>query len=497
MNITAIEIKRKVRVGKEERLSFLRLTWLRAMAFVLIALPAYSQTKPPADASGSNSSAAPTESTSAKDVATDPEPTTMWRHSDTSRFWISGQSNTIFQAHPAFPAKYSGTNSLSPRGEYKTSLLNTLYLGVQATKNIELLLDFESTAGRGISQALGLAGFTNLDVVRNPNLSAKPYLARFILHWTLPLTKEYAEASRGPLALATRVPVRRLDFRIGKFSTVDYFDVNSPASDSHLQFLNWTVDNNGAYDYAADTRGYSYGALAEFQDRKWGMRFGEMLMPKVANGLGLVWDLRRAHSENMEVEFRRSLLARRAGVVRLLSYFNHANMGIYRQANSDFLAGTTPAPGITAHPLRTTLKYGFGVNAEQELTGTLRLFARWGWNEGQHESFAYTEVDQTVLFGGDLRGQKWRRPYDRFGLALVSNGISADHARYLALGGQGFLLGDGALNYGRETIVESYYTAHVWRGIFVAPDLQYIWDPGYNRDRGPVLVPAFRLHLDF
>ncbi len=437
------------------------------------------------------------ESAVSENPATPSDLTTMFPHSDTSRFWISGQSNIIFQAHPAFHAKYTGTNSLVPRGEYKPSFLNTLYLGYQPSKNTELLLDFESAAGRGISDALGLAGFTNLDVVRNPNLSAEPYIARMMLHQIVPLSDEYTESSRNPLSLATQIPVRRLEFRIGKFSTVDFFDVNSVGSDSHLQFMNWTVDNNGAYDYAADTRGYTYGAMAEFQDRKWGVRFGEMLMPKVANGIDLAWNPRRAHSENIEVEFRSSLLQRRAGVVRLLSFFNHANMGVYREAIRNFLNGVTSNPDITAHALRTTLKYGFGVNAEQEVTDSLRIFARLGWNEGQHESYAYTEVDQTVALGGDFRGGEWGRKYDKVGLAFVSNGISRNHAKYLALGGKGFLLGDGALRYGREYIMESYYNLHIWRGVFVAADLQYIVNPGHNRDRGPVFVPSMRLHIDF
>ena len=423
--------------------------------------------------------------------------TTMWPHSNTSRFWISGQTNIIFQAHPAFHAQYSGTNSLSPRGEYKTSLLNTLYLGFQANKHTELLLDIESAGGRGISQALGMAGFTNLDVVRNPTLSAAPYVARAMLHQIIPLGHSYTEATRGPLSLATSLPVRRLEFRIGKFGTADFFDVNSVGSDSHLQFLNWTVDNNGAYDYAADTRGYTFGAIAEFQDRRWGLRFGEMLMPKVANGPRLQWDLHRAHAENFEAEFRGSLLHDRSGIVRVLGYFNHANMGVYREAVRNFLNGSTPAPDITAHPLRTTLKYGFGINAEQQLTDQVRVFARWGWNEGQHESYAYTEVDQTVLAGGDLKGDRWGRTHDKVGLAFVSNGISADHQLYLALGGQGFLLGDGRLTYGRETIIESYYTAHVLRGVFISPIIQHVNNPGYNRDRGPVWVPAMRLHVDY
>jgi RND family efflux transporter MFP subunit len=171
--------------------------------------------------------------------------------------------------------------------------------------------------------------------------------------------------------------------------------------------------------------------------------------------------------------------------------------GSYQVAVSNFLAGRTPTPEITAHPLQTTTKYGFGVNVEQPLNDWVGVFGRWGWNEGQHESYAYTEVDETLLFGVGAKGQGWRRKFDRAGLVFVSNGISRDHQEYLALGGIGFLLGDGKLNYAREDILEAYYTAHVWRGIFASIDAQYIDHPGYNRDRGPVFVPGVRLHLEF
>jgi hypothetical protein len=426
----------------------------------------------------------------------DPTQTTVFPHSMDSRYWISGQMNFIFQAHPGFPALYTGEHSLSPYSENATSRVLTLFTGLQATRNTDLLLDVESTGGRGISDAFGLAGFTNLDVVRNPDLGSTPYLARLMVHQTIPLSSEQQESERTPFALSTSVPIRRLEFRLGKFGTADFFDVNGVGSDSHLQFMNWTVDNNGAYDYAADTRGYTWGFIAEYQSKPFGVRFGEMLMPKVANGINLDWNLRRARAENIELEFRSKRIARREGIVRLLSYVNHANMGDYREAVGRFRNGVDAVPTIENTREQGRIKYGFGANCEQALTDSLRVFARWGWNEGRHESFAYTEVNSTVSFGGDYAGTQWHRKLDKLGAAFITNGISEDHQEYLRLGGKGFLLGDGALNYGRETITEIYYTAHLWRGIFASPDLQRIWNPGYNRDRGPVLVLGFRIHVD-
>jgi high affinity Mn2+ porin len=268
-------------------------------------------------------------------------------------------------------------------------------------------------------------------------------------------------------------------------------------SDTHFQFTNWTVDNNGAYDYAADTRGYTVGVTADYEDRNWGFRFAEGLMPKVANGIDLVWKPWQAHAENFEYEWRHGLIPGKPGVVRLLAFTNYANMGVYREAIAQFAEGLVPRPDITNHPWRITRKYGFGINLEQNVARNLTAFARFGWDNGKTESFAYTEVDQTFAGGLGASGALWHRRYDRAGVAVVTNGICKDHQIYLADGGLGFLLGDGALRYGRENIVEAYYTAHVWRGIYIAPGLQHINNPGYNQDRGPVLVPSLRLHVEF
>jgi hypothetical protein len=279
-------------------------------------------------------------------------------------------------------------------------------------------------------------------------------------------------------------------------STVDFFDLNSVGSDSHLQFMNWAIVNNGAYDYAADTRGYTYGLVAEYYAKSWAARFGEMLMPTVANGIKLDWDIARARGENFEFEYHPVFLPRRASVVRALSFVNHANMGSYSEAINGYLSRRDAVPDVTLYRKQGTVKYGFALNAEQELTNVWRAFGRLGWNNGTTESYAYTEIDQTAELGTDYRGKKWHRDQDKVGAAFVASGLSADHRRYLAFGGLGFILGDGALNYGLEKIFETYYTAHVWRGISVAVDYQNVTNPGYNQDRGPVSVVSFRIHIE-
>lgn len=425
------------------------------------------------------------------------QPPTIFPHSETAPWWVSGQINVIFQGHPPFHALYSGPNSLRAEGETATSLVMTLYTAYQFNRSTEVLFDVESAGGRGISDALGLAGFTNLDVVRNPTLGPTPYIARAEIHKVFGFGAEEEDQARNPTtSILTRMPARRLELRAGKMSLADFFDVNPVGSDSHLQFLNWTADNNGSYDYAADTRGYTFAAMVEYEDRHWGLRFAEGLMPKVANGPDLDFDLRRARSENTELEWRPEIVKDRHTVLLFLSYVNHANMGSYREAIQAFLNGATPQPDIVAARKQGRIKYGFGFNFEHEFTKTLRGFGRVGWNEGQNESFAYTEVNQSVELGGDWRLESWHRPWDRTGFAFMSNAISKAHQQYLALGGQGFLLGDGRLNYAREDILEGYYTAHLWRGLYGSPNVQFIVHPGYNKDRGPVVVGGLRLHLE-
>jgi hypothetical protein len=431
----------------------------------------------------------------------DPEVVTMFPHPEDARYWVSGQANIIFQGRLPFHSLYQGPNSFGNSAEYKTSLVGTLYTGLRRDRSIryntDFILDVESAGGRGLSQALGLAGFTNLDVVRNPNLGATPYLARYQIHQVIGLTQATTSQDSGPFALAPSVPVRRIDLRIGKMSLPDFFDINSIGSDSHLQFMNWTVDDNGAWDYAADTRGYTVGGMAEYDDRSWSIRYGIFAMPTVANGIDLDWAFSRANGQNGEFEYRHSLVPKRKGFVRFLFFANHAHMGVYRQAVQAYLAGTDPTPDITKHAYFGDLKYGFGYNTEQEITDNFRAFGRFGWNEGQHESYAYTEVDQTVEVGADYAGTRWHRPTDKIGLTVVSNAIKRDHQNYLHYGGLGFLLGDGGLTYGRENIVEAYYTWHFWRGIFYSLDIQHINNPGYNRDRGPAWVGSVRAHVDF
>jgi len=465
--------------------------------------PTYSSTQ--AIATTAQDQDAPTQQTSDSTSAADNDSEsgdmlTLFPHSETSRYWISGQANVVLQWHPRFHAPYTGPNSLTPWAQSATTHIMTLYTGYELTHTTEVFADAEYATGGGIGTALGLAGYTNLDSVRTVSgvaLSRAPYLARLMLRQIIPLSRERVEADRDQFHLATSLPARRIEFRIGKFDLVDFFDLNTWGTDSHLQFLNWTVDNDGAYDYAANTRGYTDGAILEYDDHWFSARFGVVMMPKVANGINLDADIARARGENLEFDATGNLLLHRAGVVRFLSYLNTGNMGSYEEANKDFLDGVGTAPSIISSRRQGRHKYGFALNAEQELPANLGVFARAGWSDGRNESFAYTEVDRTVELGIFTKGDKWRRRNDRAGAAFVANQIVGAHEQYLGYGGVGFILGDGALTPGSEKIVEGFYTAHLWRGFFASCDFQHINNPGYNKARGPVFVPGLRFHVEF
>ena len=347
---------------------------------------------------------------------------TIFPHSETSRYWVSGQDNVIFQYHPSFHADFSGPNSLRTRADNAVSCVGTLFLGYQLSHTTEVFVDING--GGGLNDGLGLAGFTNLDVVRNPLLSKTPYLARAMIREIIPLKQRPLRHSGGHLLWRPAFPVRRLELRAGKVRHGGFLRHEQRRdSDSHFQFMNWTIDNNGAYDYAADTRGYTYGVMVEYYDRDWVFRFSEALMPKVANGIDLVWNLRQARAENFELELHPSLTGKRDTTIRLLSFINHANMGLYQTAITNFLDGETPArPDITRssaanhYQVRLRCEPGAGF-----LPSSAGLCVALGWNEGQHESYAYTEVDNTVRF---RRGFSGKMPgiskLDKVGAAFVT-----------------------------------------------------------------------------
>jgi high affinity Mn2+ porin len=424
---------------------------------------------------------------------------------------LGAQYTFIRQNQTRLVSPYQGGMSLDPNGDTQSTHTIGLYLGWALTDWAQVYLDTEKFMGAGVSGSVGLAGLTNGDVVREGAVGLPKvfYIARDYLRFMLPLGPETKHEESAQDQIPGTEATTRGEFKIGAMAASDDFDHNRYANSTRTQFMNWSLWNNTAWDYAADTRGYTYGAVFGYVSPVWSLKYGAYLMPKKANGQELDDSPRNAREDDLELTLSPGSGA--GTVVRLLGYRNTARMGDYREA-LEIAAATGAIPNIAADDRQGRHKYGFGVSAEQPLAddGETGVFARLGWNDGHTESFAFTEVDRLVSFGGQLSGARWTRTDDRLGVAVAIEGLSADHHDYLAAGGYGFLLGDGGLNYAHEEILEVYYnaglpwpfneTTRVFRKyplkIQLTPDFQYIRNPGYNRDRGPVRFWALRFHLE-
>src|SRR5579862_7830796 len=412
-------------------------------------------------------------------------PAFISKHFIAERFWISGQSNFIFQAHTPFHSPYSGPNSFHGYGEDALSRTVTLYTGMKLFRFSEFIASVDETGGSGLSSGNGIAAYVNADVV-SPGLSHSAYISRAFINHMTPLTADRISEDPNPFVLQTSIPRRRLEFTFGKLSLLDFFDVNEVGSDTHLQFTNLAIGNTGTYENGADGHGDTVAAMVNFQGPRFGLRFAEALLPKFSTGSNLDYDVGHTRSENLQLDYSDYALQGYATHLRALVFLNHADLGNYHEANEAFLSGQDAQPDITLHRHRT-VKPGFAMNFEQDLPLNFRVFLRTGWNDGAYESFTFSEMNNTVAFGGDLSGDVWHRKDDHIGSAVVNSGLAHDHHEYLALGGIGFMLGDGGLSYGRETVSETYYTAHVFGGLYCAAQISFINNPGFNRDRGPVI----------
>jgi high affinity Mn2+ porin len=404
---------------------------------------------------------------------------------------IHAQATVIGQGNFPFTSPYFGPNSLLPNLNYRTTETATLFLDRRLWRGAELVFDPEISGGRGLSSTLGMAGFPNGEATRVGAVAPTPYIARLFLRQTIGLDGDQERVEVGPNQLAGWRDMDRVTVSIGKMSALDLFDDNKYSHDPRTQFMNWSLMDNGAWDYPANTRGYTYGMMIEVNTRYLGFNYGFFTEPAEANGAAMDPNVLQAWGQAWEFE-QRYTLGDRPGSIRELAFLNHAHMGSYRES----LALMPVAPDITA-TRAYRFKYGFGLNLDQELLPNFGAFMRLGWNDGQTESWAFTEIDRTISFGLSLKGAMWRRPKDELAVALVANGLSDAHRDYLAAGGLGFIIGDGALNYGPERIVEMYYNFELREGMNVSFDLQGVNHPAYNRDRGPVAIMGIRCHMAY
>ena len=408
---------------------------------------------------------------------------------DSERWNLIYQATSIGQYHGTFRSPYQGPNSLQDQPEAHVSLTTTLFFGLRLARHTQFYFDPEVAGGKGFSDVTGIANFPNGEIPRVATAAPKPYIARLYVTQDFGFGSKTEKVSSDENQLAGERPLVRYCISVGRFTATDFFDNNRYSHEPRTQFMGWGVMYNGAWDYPADVHGYTWGWVHEFHARRWSLRYASVAEPRTANGLRFDRRVFRNRGDLFEGEARYAL-GGHPGAVRLLGFLHHANSGTYADAIR------MSVPDVTATRRNGTLKYGTGLNLEQEITKDLGVFGRLGWNDGKTETFAFTAIDRLASAGVSLAGSRWKRPEDTAGSVFTVSGLAGVHAVYLARGGLDFIIGDGKLRYGPEKSWEIYYSARLLPGFFATVDLQRIANPAYNRDRGPVWAGSLRLHLE-
>lgn len=408
------------------------------------------------------------------------------------RWAVHAQSTFTEIYQPAFRSPYRGQQSLDPGSRGRETWDVTLYGGIRPWRGAEIWINPEVDQGFGPSNTFGVAGYPTAEAYKLG--AAEPYvrLPRLFLRQTLDLGSEIQGIDPDLNQLGGVQTANHVILTIGKFSSFDVFDANKYAHDARNDFLNWSVIDAGNFDQAGDAWGFSYGASAEWYQNWWTIRAGAFDMPTVPGYKYL--DRRFGQQVQYLLEFEeRHTVFGRDGKVKLSGFLSRGLFGSFGQAD-DLAAATGTVPNVQ-NVLKIRNKGGGDINLEQSITSDLGLFARAGDSDGTSSTTSFTDIDNTVQVGLSLAGSRWHRPDDTVGLAVVSNGISRHFKSYLNAGGLGVLIGDGKLpNSGREDIVETYYSYQIVKGVNVTADYQFINNPAYNSDRGPVSFLGARLH---
>lgn len=410
---------------------------------------------------------------------------------DSDRWEIHGQTTVVGQGYPSFRAPYSGANSLTPNAQFKSTWSSGLFANVRLWDGGELYLGPEFLQGFGLSDTVGVAGFPNGEGQKSgfafPHISP----SRFYLRQTFGLGGEQEQLASSASQLSGKADISRLTLQVGRFSVLDAFDGNAYAHDPRRDFMNWSIWASGAFDYAADKLGLTYGATAELNQKQWALRAGYFLMDAESNSNNFDMRLGQRGQYVAELETRYALFGQ-PGKLRTLAFLNSVYAGSYRETLDNPLLNLD-----ISQTRRGRIKYGYALNLEQAVSDDIGVFGRWSWNDGKNEIMAFTDIDDSLSGGVSIRGLRWGRPDDVIGIAGATNGLSRDHRDFLAAGGLGPLIGDGALNYRRENLLETYYAYAINRAWTATADYQFIVNPAYNADRGPVSVFSARLHGEF
>ncbi|MET0676197.1 MAG: carbohydrate porin [Bradyrhizobium sp.] len=410
---------------------------------------------------------------------------------ESDRWEIHGQTTYLHQGYPSFRAAYSGPNSFTPAPQAQQTWSNSLYLNARLWQGGEFYFNPELLQGFGLNNTTGAGGFPNGEAQKSnfPYPHFNP--SRLFVRQTFGFGGEQEELASGPLQLAGKADVNRLTLQAGKFSIVDVFDGNAYARDPRKDFMNWSLWSAGAFDYAADRLGLGYGVVADLNQKQWALRGGYFLMGAESNSNNFDMRIPQRGGYVIELETRYSLFSL-PGKLRTIGWLNSANSGSYRETLNN------PAFNLDIAQTRTgRTKYGYVLNVEQTLTDDIGLFGRWSWNNGKTEIMAFTDIDASLAAGTSIKGTKWGRPDDIIGIGGAINALSRDHRDFIAAGGLGVLIGDGQLNYRKERVLETYYSYALSKNMTLTADYQFITNPAYNADRGPVHVFSGRFHGEF
>ncbi len=408
------------------------------------------------------------------------------------------------QWHPSFNTQVGdGPNSLTSGRDSMYTTSATAHWGFRPWQGGELYFDPEMVTGVPFAGALvGVGGFTNGEITRAAGANPTFYRQRLFLRQTWGLGGEQEHVESDFNQLAGFVDSNRMVLTVGNFSILDVFDPNSYAKNQRTQFQNWGSWTYAAYDYAADARGYGWGFATEWYHNDWVYRIGRMTTPVTPNVEAVDLNLMQHYGDQIEIE-RSYNLGERPGSVRLLVYHDRAEMASFNDATAylsrlNYPAQSSPSALIAVRTGNKD-KYGIGINFEQSLDPSVGFFLRAMKSDGKTETLAFTEVDSSLSTGFLVNGSNWKRPDDSVGMALMIDWVSADRLRYLEAGGVSFFIGDGYRNFrsAPEQILETFYSINFAKNNWITLDWQFLQNPAYNAERGPVNVFGVRYHGEF
>jgi high affinity Mn2+ porin len=429
------------------------------------------------------------------DLAAEAQPPAAGSEMPAAEDWaIHGQSTNVWLLQPGFRSPYQGPQSLSPASNARETIDVTLYGGIRLWPGAEFWIDPEMDQGFGLSDTFGVAGYPSGEAYKVGKVCPYFLIQRAFLRQTVDLGGDAEKLDPDLNQLGGSQTGNRLVLTLGKYSVVDIFDTNKYAHDPRNDFFNWSIIDQGAFDYAANAWGYTYGATAEWYQDWWTIRAGVFDLSTTPNGVNLSPNLSQGQFV-AELEERHRLWDE-PGKLKFLYWLMRGDLGAYTDAIALGQAtGQTPSTAAV-RSLRT--KDGIGLNLEQQVTADLGVFARASMAQGDVEEVDFTDIDQSLSAGLSMTGSRWGRSGDTVGLAGAVNRISHQAKLYFAAGGLGGIIGDGQLpNAGSEQILETYYSFAVFSFARLTADYQFIRNPAYNRDRGPVSVLGIRAHVEF